>query len=53
VLKILRDLNERLGQTILMITHSAEAAQYGNHIVHMSDGCVVETSMVEPPGEAI
>lgn len=44
VLSLLRDLNERLGQTILMITHNAEAAEYGHRIVHMRDGRIVETS---------
>jgi len=42
VLEILRDLNERLGQTILMITHNPEAAAYGHHTVHMRDGRIVE-----------
>jgi len=41
VLEILRDLNERLGQTILMITHNPEAAAYGHHIVQMRDGKIV------------
>ncbi len=38
VLELLRDLNERLGQTILMITHNPEAAAYGHRIVRMRDG---------------
>jgi putative ABC transport system ATP-binding protein len=42
VLEILRDLNERTGQTILMITHNAEAAAYGHHTVHMRDGQIIE-----------
>jgi putative ABC transport system ATP-binding protein len=42
VLEILRDLNERLGQTILMITHNAAAAAYGHRIVQMQDGRVME-----------
>jgi putative ABC transport system ATP-binding protein len=42
VLKLLRDLNERLGQTILMITHNTEAAEYGHRIVHMRDGLIVD-----------
>ena len=41
VLEILRDLNERLGQTILMITHNPEAAAYGHYIVHMRDGRII------------
>ena len=44
VLSLLRDLNERLGQTILMITHNSEAAEYGHRIVHMRDGVIAETS---------
>jgi len=38
VLSLLRDLNDRLGQTILMITHNPEAAAYGHRIVKMRDG---------------
>lgn len=38
VLALLRDLNERLRQTILMITHNPEAASYGHRIVRMRDG---------------
>jgi putative ABC transport system ATP-binding protein len=42
VLKILRDLNARLGQTILMITHDPEAASFAHRIVRMKDGRVVD-----------
>ena len=42
VLEILRGLNERLGQTILMITHNPEAAAYGHHTLHMRDGRIIE-----------
>ncbi len=38
VLTLLRDLNERLGQTILMITHNPEAAAFGHRAIHMRDG---------------
>ena len=41
VLGLLRDLNTRLGQTILMITHNPEAAAYGHRIVRMLDGRIV------------
>jgi putative ABC transport system ATP-binding protein len=44
VLTLLRDLNRRIGQTILMITHNTEAAEYADRIVHMRDGQIVETS---------
>jgi putative ABC transport system ATP-binding protein len=41
VLTLLKDLNQRLGQTILMITHDREAAAYADRIIHMRDGQVV------------
>jgi putative ABC transport system ATP-binding protein len=41
VLSVLRDLNQRLGQTILMITHNPEAAAFGHRTVHMRDGRIV------------
>ena len=42
VLDILRDLNRRMGQTILMITHNPEAAAFADRIVKMRDGRVEE-----------
>ncbi|HYK60982.1 MAG TPA: ABC transporter ATP-binding protein [Bryobacteraceae bacterium] len=42
VLAVLRDLNERVGQTILMITHNPEAAAFAHRIVEMRDGRIVE-----------
>jgi len=42
VLDVLRDLNERLGQTILMITHNPEAAAYAHRTVRMRDGRVLD-----------
>jgi len=44
VLNLLRDLNKRLGQTILMITHNPEAAAYADRTIHMRDGQVLETA---------
>jgi putative ABC transport system ATP-binding protein len=41
VLELLKDLNQRTGQTILMITHDAEAASYASRSVHIRDGRIV------------
>jgi putative ABC transport system ATP-binding protein len=41
VLDVMRDLNQRLGQTILMITHNPEAAAYAHRTVRMRDGRIV------------
>ena len=40
VLSVLRDLNDRLKQTILMITHNPEAAAFAHRIIKMRDGRV-------------
>jgi len=42
VLELLRDLNRRLGQTVLMITHNPEAAAFGHSTVHMRDGRIID-----------
>jgi putative ABC transport system ATP-binding protein len=44
VLNMLRQSNKDLGQTVLMITHNPEAAEYGDRIVHMRDGEMVAPS---------
>jgi len=42
VLKMLRTSNQELGQTVLMITHNPEAAAFGDRIIHMRDGEIVD-----------
>ncbi|HXN64841.1 MAG TPA: ABC transporter ATP-binding protein [Candidatus Acidoferrales bacterium] len=42
VLAMLRQLNKEFGQTIVMITHNPEAATYGDTVVHMRDGVIVD-----------
>jgi putative ABC transport system ATP-binding protein len=44
VLTLLKDLNERFGQTVLMITHNSEAAGFGHRVMRMSDGQMVDTA---------
>ncbi len=43
VLRILKDLNQRTGQTILMITHNPEAAAYADRTVSIRDGVIHHT----------
>ncbi len=42
VLGMLRRSNQELKQTVLMITHNPEAAAYGDRILHIRDGELVE-----------
>lgn len=46
VLAVLRDLNKRLGQTILMITHNPEAAAFADRTITMRDGRVVHNESI-------
>ena len=41
VLNLLREVNHRIGQTILMITHNPEAASFADRIVSMRDGRIL------------
>ncbi|MGE5113050.1 MAG: ABC transporter ATP-binding protein [Acidobacteriaceae bacterium] len=45
VLAMLRQSNRELGQTVLMITHNPEAAKFGDRILHMRDGQLVDPSL--------
>lgn len=42
VLKLIRSLNETLGQTIMIITHNDEAAKFADRRIHMLDGQIIE-----------
>src|SRR3954466_12319114 len=42
VLNMLRQSNQELGQTVLMITHNPEAAAVGDRVIHMRDGEIVD-----------
>ncbi len=41
ILELFKDLNRRLGQTIVMITHNPEAAAVGHRIIEMKDGRIL------------
>jgi putative ABC transport system ATP-binding protein len=53
VLDLLRDLNKRVGQTILMITHNPEAAAFADRIVFMRDGKIVQKGEGEIHGKPL
>ncbi len=56
VLRILQELNEKLQQTIIMITHDAEAASMANRVIEMRDGRILEHAQhlsYEPESEGL
>jgi len=40
ILALLREINREQGKTVLMVTHSEDAAQYGNRMIYVRDGVV-------------
>jgi len=42
VLEVLRDVNERLGSTVLMVTHNANTAAMADMVIHFADGAIRE-----------
>ena len=42
LLELFRSINRRENQTIVMITHSQQAAEYADRVVHMKDGKIVD-----------
>lgn len=40
ILALLKELNTKNEITIVMVTHSPEAAQYGNNTILLKDGCI-------------
>jgi len=44
---ILRELNEKKGHTIILITHETYTAEYAGRIIRLKDGKVESDSMVD------
>lgn len=42
VMKLFKEINEKEKITILQVTHSEEAAKYGNRIIKLKDGNIIE-----------
>jgi len=52
VLSFLRDAVDRLGQTVVMVTHDPAAASYADRIVFLADGRIVD-EMTDPTADRI
>ena len=40
IMALLREINQTSGQTIIMVTHSPEAAQSSSRVIHVQDGVI-------------
>ena len=46
IMELLVELNEQ-GNTILVVTHDRHVAEYGNQIIHLFDGAIKDTEIVD------
>ncbi|MBS3681957.1 ABC transporter ATP-binding protein [Ornithinibacillus massiliensis] len=46
IMELFRRINQEKGITIVQVTHSEEAAEYGNRLIRMKDGEIVEPVLV-------
>jgi putative ABC transport system ATP-binding protein len=53
VMRLLQDLRERSGITIILITHEAEIAAYGTRIISVKDGLIVSDTPNTPVTAAL
>lgn len=42
VLQMFQELNRRLGQTVILVTHNPDLAEYTDRVVHMRDGRILK-----------
>jgi len=49
VLKVLSDVNKRLGTTVLIVTHAAATAAMANRVIHFADGDIREVVCNDTP----
>ncbi len=56
VLRLLLDLNKRLGKTVLLITHNSAIAQVADRVIRLRSGRIVEihgNPLPIPPEEVV
>lgn len=49
VLRVLKDVNETLGTTILIVTHAAATADMADRVIHFADGSIQDVIVHEQP----
>lgn len=48
ILELLQDVNQRLGKTVVMITHNLESARIGHRVAELKDGSITGVSSQQP-----
>jgi putative ABC transport system ATP-binding protein len=53
ILELLRRSAKELGQTMVMVTHDANAAEIADRVLFLADGLIVEELPKSPAGEIL
>ena len=52
VLRVMRDLNQQEGRTVILVTHNTVIGQIGDRVVHLHDGRVAHVEVQKHPLDA-
>lgn len=52
ILKLLRDLNRRNNQTVLLVTHNAAVGEMADRVLRLRSGMITDDTQIESPVEA-
>ncbi|MBN9415348.1 macrolide ABC transporter ATP-binding protein [bacterium SCN 62-11] len=52
ILELLQDVNQRLGKTVVMITHNLESARIGHRVAELKDGAITSVRSQVPAAAA-
>jgi putative ABC transport system ATP-binding protein len=52
VLRVMQDLNQQEGRTVVLVTHNTAIGQIGNRVVHLHDGQLAGVKVHEQPLDA-
>ena len=52
VLRVMQDLNQQEGRTVILVTHNTIIGQIGHRVVHLRDGQVADVEVREQPLDA-
>ncbi|MBN1657787.1 MAG: ABC transporter ATP-binding protein [Anaerolineae bacterium] len=52
VLRVMQDLNQKEGRTVILVTHNTAIGPMGHRVVHLHDGQVARVEVHEQPADA-
>ena len=49
-MKLFKDINKRYGITMIQVTHDESMTLYGNRLIRLHDGIIVEDNYIDEVG---